>query len=113
MDLWNLFKDFHSGSVAIERLNFGIVTLLPKMDNAHEIKKFRPICLLNVCYKIITKVLNNRMAQCITKVTSEFQYGFIQGRFIMDGVVALKEILHEVKIKNRKKSLVTPGVTGL
>jgi hypothetical protein len=76
-----------------------MVTLLPKVDNAIEMKNFRPICLLNVCYKIITKILNNRLALCITKVISESQYGFIQGRYIMDGVVSLNEILHEVKKK--------------
>jgi hypothetical protein len=76
-----------------------MVTLLPKVDNAVDMKNFRPICLLNVCYKIITKVLNNRLASCITKVISDSQYGFIKGRYIMDGVVSLNEILHEVKRK--------------
>jgi hypothetical protein len=60
-------------------------------------KSFRPICLLNVCYKIITKVLNNRLSCCIKKVISDSQSGFIRGRFILDSVVALHEILHEVK----------------
>jgi hypothetical protein len=99
LDLWNLSKYFYDGNLDIERLKYGIVTLLPKVDNAIEMKNFRPICLSNVCYKIITKVLNNRLALCITKVISESQYGFIQGRYIMDGVVSLNEILHEVKKK--------------
>jgi hypothetical protein len=64
-------------------------------------KNFRPICLLNVCYKIISKVLNNRLASCITKVISDSQYGFIKNRYIMDGVISLNEILHEVKRKNQ------------
>jgi hypothetical protein len=99
LDIWNLFKDFYDGNLDIERLNYGMVTLLPKVDNAVEMKNFRPICLFNVCYKIITKVLNNRLALCIKKVISESQYGFIQGRYIMDGVVSLNEILPEVKRK--------------
>ena len=74
-----------------------MVTLFPKVNNVVEMKIFRPISLL--CYKIITKVLNNRLAFCITKVISESQYGFIQGRYIMDGVVSLNEILHDVKKK--------------
>jgi hypothetical protein len=101
LDLWNLFKDFYDGNLDIKRLNYGIVTLLPKVDNGVEMKNFRPICLLNVCYMIITKVLNKRLALCITKVISEYQYGFIQGRYIMDGVVSRNEILHEVKLKNK------------
>jgi hypothetical protein len=101
MDIWNLFKDFYDGNLDIERLNYGMVTLLPKVDNTIDMKNFRPICLLNVCYKIITKVLNNRLASCITKVISDSQYGFIKGRYIMDGVVSLNEILHKVKRKNK------------
>jgi hypothetical protein len=101
MDVWNLFKDFYDGNLDIERLNYGMVTLLPKVDNAVDMKNFRPICLLNVCYKIITKVLNNRLASCITTVISDSQYGFIKNRYIMDGVVSLNEILNEVKRKNQ------------
>jgi hypothetical protein len=96
-DLWNLFKDFYDGVLDIKRLNFGLVTLIPKIDNPTDMRNFRPICLLNVCYKIITKVLTNRLANCITTVISPNQYGFIKGRYIMDGVVSLNEILHEVK----------------
>jgi hypothetical protein len=101
MDVWNLFKDFYDGNLDIERLNYGMVILLPKVDNAVDIKNFRPICLLNVCYKIITKVLNNRLASCITTVISDSQYGFIKNRYIMDEVVSLNEILHVVKMKNQ------------
>jgi hypothetical protein len=101
LDIVQLFNDFYKGSLKIERLNYGVVTLLPKVDNAADMKNFRPICLLNVCYKIISKVLNNRLAGCITKVISDSQYGFIKNRYIMDGVISLNEILHEVKRKNQ------------
>jgi hypothetical protein len=71
LDILHLFNDFYVGNLKIERLNYGMVTLLPKVDNAADMKNFRPICLLNVCYKIISKVLNNRLASCITKVISD------------------------------------------
>jgi hypothetical protein len=108
-DFWDLItltcgiysRIFYDGVLDIKRLNFGIVTLLPKVDNPTDMRKFRPIRLLNVCYKIITKVLTNRLASCITKVISSYQYGFIKGRYIMDGVVSLNEILHEVKKKSK------------
>ena len=100
-DLFNLFQDFHAGTLNIERLNFGVVTLIPKVPNAIDIKAFRPICLLNVCYKIITKVLTSRLASCINKVINDSQYGFIKGKYIMDGVVSLHEIIHEVKRKKQ------------
>ena len=100
-DLCHMFEDFHKGVLPIERLNYGIITLLPKTEEAKELKNYRPICLLNVSYKIITKPLNNRLVSCITKVISNSQLGFLKERYILDSVVALHEILHEVKRKNK------------
>ena len=94
-----LFADFHNNSLPVYSLNFGVITLIPKKEIAMKIQDYRPICLLNVCYKIITKVLTNRLANCITNVVSDCQYGFIKGKYIMDGVVSLHEIIHEVKKK--------------
>jgi hypothetical protein len=85
LDIWNLFKDFYDGNLDIERLNYGMVTLLPKVDNAIGMKNLRPICLLNVCYKIITRVLNNILALCIKKVISESQYGLFKVDMIHNG----------------------------
>lgn len=53
-DFLELLNDFHKGVLDIERLNFGIITLVPKSKDAAQIQKFRPICLLNVSFKIIT-----------------------------------------------------------
>lgn len=53
--------DFHSGNLPVERLNYGTITLLPKSADADKLQKYRPICLLNVCYKISTKLLTGRM----------------------------------------------------
>jgi hypothetical protein len=89
------------GNLDIKRLNYGVITLIPKVDNAMEMKNFRPICLLNVCYKIITKTLNNRLSSCINKVISENQFGFVKGKYILDCVVALHEIIHEVKKRSK------------
>jgi hypothetical protein len=41
------------------------------------------------------------LARCITSVISDLQYGFIKGRYIMDGVLSLHEIIHEVKRKKQ------------
>lgn len=56
-DLMTLFEDFDRGVLPIERLNYGIMTLIPKSAEASDLKNERPICLSNVCYKILTKTL--------------------------------------------------------
>ena len=56
-DLMPMFQDFFSGHLELFHLNFGLITMLPKKEEAVRIKQFRPICLLNVSFKILTKLV--------------------------------------------------------
>jgi hypothetical protein len=95
-----LFNDFHEARLPLYSLNFGIITLLPKQQEATHIRQYRPICLLNVSFKIFTKVAVNRMSGIVEKLISPTETAFILGRNIMEGVVMLHEIIHEL---HRKK----------
>jgi hypothetical protein len=77
-ELLAMFEDFYKGVLHIERLNYGVITLIPKVDNANEMKNYRPIILLNVYYKIFSEVLNNRLASCIFKVISDSKLVFLK-----------------------------------
>lgn len=46
-DILELFNNFYNGNLDVSRLNYGIITLLPKVGDANRIQQFRPICLLN------------------------------------------------------------------
>ena len=59
-DLKDLVDKFIYGDIHISRHNYGIITLVPKTVDAKQIRKFRPMCLLNVSFKIITKLLMTR-----------------------------------------------------
>lgn len=98
-DIVQLFSDFHSGRVDISRLNYGIITLLPKVKEAAKIQQFRPICLLNCLFKFITKVLTLRIEPYANKLIHLAQSAFMKGRNIMTGILTLHEILHETKAK--------------
>ena len=56
-----IFRDFHKGKFDLFSLNFGVITLLPKLQEVKMIQHYRPICMLNVSFKIFTKVLANRL----------------------------------------------------
>jgi len=101
-DILEMLHQLHRGQLDIARLNYGILVLLPKIKGANQIKQFRPICLLNVIYKIITKVLTIRLNSVINKVVSVAQTAFIPGRYILDGVLIIHEILHELRVRKRK-----------
>jgi len=47
-----MFADFHKGDLPIFSLNFGVTSLLPKLQEAKQIQQHRPICMLNVSFKI-------------------------------------------------------------
>ena len=49
-DLMNMFHDLHKGDLLLFSLNFGVITLLPKTQEAYKIQQYRPICLLNVSF---------------------------------------------------------------
>ena len=98
-DLMAIFVEFHNGILPLYSCNFGILTLLPKKDNAVQIQQYRPICLLNVSFKIFTKVAVNRLTQVADKVIRPTQSTFMPGRYILDGVVILHETLHELHKK--------------
>lgn len=98
-DLKDLLDDFHKGVLDISRLNYGIITLVPKTKDAKQIQKFRPICLLNVIFKIITKVLMNKLSKMVNPIISQTQTSFIKGRYIMEGVVVLHEALNSIHHK--------------
>lgn len=67
-DLMAMFNDFHKEELPLHSLNFGIITLPPKHKEAKQIQQYRPICLLNVSFKIFMKVLANRVALVAQKI---------------------------------------------
>jgi hypothetical protein len=101
-DIMHLFNDWHCGNLNLYRLNFGMIILLQKTADADVIQKYRPICLLQVLYKLITKVATLRVEPYMGKLISSCQTAFIKGRNIMDGVMSLHEILHEARRKKQQ-----------
>ncbi|WVZ88927.1 hypothetical protein U9M48_035394, partial [Paspalum notatum var. saurae] len=99
-DLMALFDEFHKGNLALNRLNFGNIILIPKVGDASKIQQYRPVYLLNVSFKIFTKVATNRIVKVAHKIIRPSQTAFLLGRNIMEGAVVLHETLHELHRKN-------------
>ena len=86
-------------------LRDGIITLLPKGSKPRDmISSYRPITLLNTCYKIISGVIANRLKQLIPKLVSSCQTGFIKGRFIGENTRLMSDVAAYVK-QNRQTAL--------
>jgi hypothetical protein len=90
VDIMKVFCEFHAGGL-FESLNASFITLIPKIPGALDLKDFRPISLVGAIYKIIAKVLANRLKKVMEKVFSKSQSAFIKGRQILDPILIANE----------------------
>ncbi|GJW80836.1 RNA-directed DNA polymerase, eukaryota [Tanacetum coccineum] len=86
----------HSGG------NSSFIALIPKFQGAKMVKDYRPISLIGSLYKIITKLLANRLVTVIDGLVMKSQFGFIANRQILDGPFILNEIIHWCKAKKKQ-----------
>ena len=103
-DLIQMFHELHSSEIPIFSLNFGVITLLPKTQDASRIQQYRPICLLNVSFKIFTKVATIRVNSVADHLISPTQTAFMRGRNILEGVVTLHELFTSCTAKTKAQS---------
>jgi hypothetical protein len=97
-----MFKDWHLGKLDLFRLNFSLLTLIPKEPDARTIQKFRPITLTNCSFKIFSKCVTNRLGMVSEELITPNQTAFIRGRFILESMVSAHEIIHDAVQKKRK-----------
>ena len=95
---------FISGSF-LRGCNSSFISLIPKSSDPIGLNDFRPISLIGCYYKIISKMLADRIKRVIGKVIGEVQNAFIKGRFILDGILVANEVLDYVK-RNRRKGMI-------
>lgn len=79
------------------------IVLIPKKKNSMVMTELRPISLCNVVYKIISKVLANRLKQVTDPIISDTQSAFIPGRLIIDNIMVAYELMHFMKRKTKGK----------
>ena len=84
---------FHAGELSTSQKQ-AIITLIDKKgkDRLH-IKNWRPLSLLNVDYKIVSKVIANRMQNALPTLIHFNQSGFIKNRFIGDTIRTILDII--------------------
>nr|GEV72794.1 putative RNA-directed DNA polymerase, eukaryota, reverse transcriptase zinc-binding domain protein [Tanacetum cinerariifolium] len=104
-DVYDAVKYFFTCGVIPKGCNSSFIALIPKIPDANTVKDFRPISLIVSLYKIVAKILANRLAGVLGDIVNAVQSAFIVGRQILDGPFILNEVLQWCKIK-KKHSLI-------
>jgi hypothetical protein len=94
---------FHTGMLD-SKINKTHIALIPKTQQPESVFVFRPISLCNVLYKLISKVLANRLKLVLPEIISCTQSVFIPGRLITDNILAAFEILHSMQTRMWSKT---------
>ena len=92
-EILEMFKEFHEQSSFLKSLNNTFLVLIPKKDGAEDLGDFRPISLLEGLYKLLAKVLANRLKKVLGKVVSPTQNAFVLGRQILDASLIANEVI--------------------
>ena len=82
------------------------IILIPKITAEVKLDDYRPISLYNVRYKIISKMLVNRLQPMLGKTISKVQGTFILGKWPSDNIIIARELLHHMSAPWKKKYLV-------
>ena len=96
-DLLVLVNSFFQNGVFDKRLNTTNICLIPKTERPTRMMELRPISLCNVGYKIISKILCQRLKTVLPNLVSETQSAFVEGRLISDNVLIAQEMFHGLR----------------
>jgi len=104
-DFWDLLKgdvmrflvEFHRNGKLTKGINSTFIALILKVQIPQRLSDFRPISLVGSLYKILAKILANRLRTVIGSVISDSQSAFVKGRQILDGILVANEVVDEAR----------------
>ncbi|KAJ9704891.1 hypothetical protein PVL29_003103 [Vitis rotundifolia] len=104
-EILEMFLEFHENGSFLKSLNNTFLVLIPKKIGAEELGDFRPISLVGGIYKLLAKVLANRLKRVVGKVVSPAQNAFVKGRQILDASLIANKVIDSWQ-KRKEKGLI-------
>jgi hypothetical protein len=96
-DVLRFISEFHQNGKLSRGINNTFIALIPKIDSPQRLNDFRSISLVGSLYKILAKVLANRLKMVIGTVVSDTQTTFVNNRQILDGILIANEVVDEAR----------------
>lgn len=104
-DFMRFITEFHRNGKLAKGINSTFIALIPKVDSPQLLNDFRPISLVGCMYKVLAKVLANRLRTVVSSVVSDTQSAFLKGKQILDGILVANEAVDEARRMNKEMLL--------
>lgn len=92
-DVVEAISDFFKSGKLLQQVNATNIYLVPKVQNPTKVSDFRPISCCNVLYKIITKIMANRMQAILGRIISFNRAAFVPGRSIISNILVCEDLV--------------------
>ncbi|GAA0168847.1 hypothetical protein LIER_23471 [Lithospermum erythrorhizon] len=99
--LCNMVLCFLNDARFLKKLNFTLITLIPKVERPIQMSQFRPMALCNTVVKVIGKALAMRLQKFLPQLISESQSAFVPNRLITENILLAYEAHHLIKHRKR------------
>nr|GEX42583.1 hypothetical protein [Tanacetum cinerariifolium] len=93
-DVTCVVQEFFTNGNLLKELNHTIIALVPKVKSPTRINDYRPISCCNVLFKCITKIISNRIKECLKVFISPNQSAFVPDKRIYDNILLTQELMH-------------------
>ena len=100
-DFIRFLDEFYINGTFPKGSNASFIALIPKLNDPQSLNDYRPISLIGCVYKVVSKLLANRLALVLLHLIDERQTTFMKGRHILHGVMIANEVIAEAKSKNK------------
>eukprot|EP00253_Pinus_taeda_P031439 PITA_31439 len=104
-DILRVVEESRTSGQLYHAINFTFIALIPKSDSPSSFADFRPISLCNVLYKIISKIIANRIRPILSKHIAPQQFAFLENRQIHEAIGSAQEAIHSIWTKHLKSIL--------
>lgn len=101
-DLLRVVEESRSSGCLYHAIKSTFIALIPKSDSPTSFDDYRPISLCNFLYKIISKIITNRLRPILSKHIVPQQFAFLEDRQIHEAIGSAQEALHSIWSRHLK-----------
>lgn len=99
VDFMRYLEEFHQNGVIPRGCNSSFISLIPKVEVPNQLDDFIQFSLVVCMYKMLAKILSNRLKKVLNKVVNQRQSSFFKDRSLLHNAMVANEVVEEARMK--------------